>query len=279
MKNSRSLLFLAVLVSGLVGYVLGGHQTAPGDDRLGSPAAEPFPEEVARLRQQVLDFQVEREALRSQLAMLARTVPKPPEEAMKAMEGSLGSDAFGRWSGRGGANLTDVNQRSHAALGSRWVLAAQKQVLEVQPVKWTANPVNVNRASETIRFYLTSVSGTFNLENGVQFGRTQNAAADMHKKLQDVAKSANAQALIGQFRKAIAQFKKEQNRYPYTLDELTVVFPGRDKGYMKTDRIPADPWGSLYLFELAGGQTGYEIRSAGPDAVYETADDIRVRGK
>ncbi len=103
--------------------------------------------------------------------------------------------------------------------------------------------------------------------------------APARQRAEDAQTSAKARALIGRFRKAIAQFRKDQNRYPYTLDELTVVFPGRDKGYVPGDRIPADPWGSLYVFEFAGGPAGYEIRSAGPDTVYETADDIRVRGR
>ena len=89
MKNPRSLLFLAVLVSGPLGYVLGGHQTAPGDDRLDSPPAEQLREEVARLGRQVLDLRSEREALTSQLVMIVRAVRDDPTKAVEAVQGVL----------------------------------------------------------------------------------------------------------------------------------------------------------------------------------------------
>ena len=120
MKSPRSLLFLAVLVSGLVGYVLGGHQTAPGAGRLDSPPGEPLREEVARLGRQVLDLRGEREALKSQLVMIGRAVRDDPTKAVQAVQDVLSlaehrtAAARGAGAGRYGCCWSLNSQRSQS---------------------------------------------------------------------------------------------------------------------------------------------------------------------
>ena len=87
MKSPRSVILLAILVSALAGYVAGGHETAPSEDRLASPPPEPLREEVSHLGRKILDLRAEREALKSQLVMLERGLPQRADDVFVVSDG------------------------------------------------------------------------------------------------------------------------------------------------------------------------------------------------
>ena len=57
------------------------------------------------------------------------------------------------------------------------------------------------------------------------------------------------------------------------IPPVPINFP--QNGYLTVAQIPLDPWGNPYIYS-APGKNGnlFEIRSAGPDGIVNTEDDI-----
>jgi general secretion pathway protein G len=79
------------------------------------------------------------------------------------------------------------------------------------------------------------------------------------------------------FESAVDMYHLQTNRLPGALNEL-VVDPGEDNWngpYLKTRRIPIDPWGNRYVYKAEGTRgVDYDIYSLGPDETDGTEDDI-----
>jgi general secretion pathway protein G len=95
------------------------------------------------------------------------------------------------------------------------------------------------------------------------------------------ARVTAAQTQISTFGTALDAFEVDTGSYPRGQDGLVqlLVQPADVTGwrgpYLKSD-IPLDPWGHPYAYEFPGklNPSGYDIRSAGPDGQFGTADDI-----
>lgn len=75
--------------------------------------------------------------------------------------------------------------------------------------------------------------------------------------------------------RVLEQYKSDYGEYPTSSDGLDILLlPSdvSDEGYIKRSKIPLDPWGQDYDYTSDG--INYQIRSAGPDLMYETDDDI-----
>lgn len=83
----------------------------------------------------------------------------------------------------------------------------------------------------------------------------------------DQAKVAAAKAHIQGLETAILDFQAQNSRLPRTLEELVVKpadCPNWDpNGYLKSSKVPKDPWGHDYLYKLENGN--YEIICYGAD--------------
>jgi len=71
---------------------------------------------------------------------------------------------------------------------------------------------------------------------------------------------------VGEVRQALTTYQIERNRCPTTSDDLVAG------GYIDERRF-LDPWRTRIAFSCSGEETN--VRSAGPDRVFGTADDIR----
>jgi general secretion pathway protein G len=95
------------------------------------------------------------------------------------------------------------------------------------------------------------------------------------------ARVTAAHTQIAIFGTALDSFEVDTGSYPRGSDGLQqlIVQPPNINNwrgpYLQND-IPPDPWGHPYLFEYPGkvNPSGYDIRSAGPDGQFGTADDI-----
>jgi hypothetical protein len=67
----------------------------------------------------------------------------------------------------------------------------------------------------------------------------------------------------------VTQYYVFRNEYPDNLEQL--VNPPRGMAPI-TESIPNDPWGREYIYRKTN--TGYEIRSMGPDGADGGGDDI-----
>jgi len=75
---------------------------------------------------------------------------------------------------------------------------------------------------------------------------------------------------------ALALYRLEQHRYPSTVEGLhALVNPGGSVTPFIVS-VPTDGWGNLYDYRGApeGPDGPYELRSAGPDRIPGTDDDI-----
>jgi hypothetical protein len=75
-----------------------------------------------------------------------------------------------------------------------------------------------------------------------------------------------ARVRLGEVRQAVTTYQIEHNRCPTTGDDLV------EGGYMDARRL-VDPWRKWIVFSCSEEDT--TVRSAGPDRVFATADDIR----
>jgi len=95
------------------------------------------------------------------------------------------------------------------------------------------------------------------------------------------ARITAAQTQISTLGTALDAFEVDNGSYPRGSDGLQylVVAPSGATSwrgpYLKSD-IPLDPWGHPYIYEYPGknNQSGYDLRSMGPDGQAGTADDI-----
>jgi general secretion pathway protein G len=95
------------------------------------------------------------------------------------------------------------------------------------------------------------------------------------------ARITAARTQIATFGTALDAFEVDTGSYPRGSDGLNqlVIQPANVVNwrgpYLKSD-IPLDPWGRPYAYEYPGkvNANGYDIRSAGPDGQFGTADDI-----
>ncbi len=95
------------------------------------------------------------------------------------------------------------------------------------------------------------------------------------------ARVTASQTQIATFGTALDAFEVDTGSYPRGQDGLSqLISPPSDVAgwrgpYLKSD-IPADPWGHPYAYEYPGkyNPSGYDLRSAGPDGQFGTADDI-----
>jgi hypothetical protein len=90
--------------------------------------------------------------------------------------------------------------------------------------------------------------------------------------------------------KAMAGFYSDTGRYPSTAEGLSVllVAPPGVRGwrgpYITTSSWAppfTDPWGNQYIYTnttVVGRKATFEIRSAGPDGILRTADDLAIQG-
>jgi hypothetical protein len=68
----------------------------------------------------------------------------------------------------------------------------------------------------------------------------------------------------------VKTFRMEQSRWPASLEELCVAPMPEEEPWL--DRLPKDPWNSPYDYRIVGDEP--VVRSAGPDGVLDTEDDI-----
>lgn len=96
------------------------------------------------------------------------------------------------------------------------------------------------------------------------------------------ARVTAAHSQIAAFGTALDAFEVDNGYYPKGKDGLNdLLQQPRDaqnwKGpYLKSDAVPADPWGNAYLYECPGkhNPSGYDLSSVGPDGRSGTDDDI-----
>ena len=85
----------------------------------------------------------------------------------------------------------------------------------------------------------------------------------------DNANIRTAETEVTQLSQMVTQYYVFRNEYPDTLEQL--VNPPRGMAPI-TEAIPNDPWGRPYIYRKTN--TGYEIRSMGPDGSDGGGDDI-----
>lgn len=91
-----------------------------------------------------------------------------------------------------------------------------------------------------------------------------------------------AQAQLGAFDKALAQFRLDNGRYPTTDEGLAalVTRPSsapRWEGPYLSKAVPADPWGRPYLYKSPGDRSDMDIYSFGKDgAPGGTGDNVDI---
>lgn len=107
------------------------------------------------------------------------------------------------------------------------------------------------------------------------------------------ARGAAGQASASGFGGALAQFALDVGRLPTTSEGLSVLVqpPTGVKNWKGpyivlgpgkvTDKPFIDPWGNEYKYTNTtqqGANPTFEIRSAGPDGIYDNADDLAIKG-
>lgn len=83
------------------------------------------------------------------------------------------------------------------------------------------------------------------------------------------------------FKTPLLKYRIDMGSYPSTADGLEVLKspPSKKQNLWKgpyVDSIPDDPWKNPYEYRYPGVKNpgGYDLRSAGPDGQFNTADDI-----
>src|SRR5690349_12360595 len=82
------------------------------------------------------------------------------------------------------------------------------------------------------------------------------------------AKITATEASINSIKMAVVQYEMEKSKYPESLADLV----SGDKHYLDQEKVPTDPWGHEFKYYLKGDLV--KIRSAGPDEIFDTEDDI-----
>lgn len=87
-----------------------------------------------------------------------------------------------------------------------------------------------------------------------------------------------AQTSLVQFTAAIRRFRAAHGRLPESLAELAEATSPVGAVREDLDTEPHDPWGHPWeLRHLGDGR--WEVRSAGPDADFDTEDDLAAGGR
>jgi len=136
------------------------------------------------------------------------------------------------------------------------------------PVGWLTQKFDTNYALQ--RQFVLTTSTVLQIQGTVD---VQKDPTEFKRSAEHAAKLRAARAQLGKLSSAIARFKRERNRSPYSLHELTLTYPGRTKGYLKGQQVPLDPWGGRYeLRTTRDGAT--QLVTAGRDGVFGTSDDL-----
>jgi general secretion pathway protein G len=96
------------------------------------------------------------------------------------------------------------------------------------------------------------------------------------------AQIAAALADINTFKTALGLFEMDCGSYPPTDPGLQALVtasancPNWKGPYIESGKIKTDPWGKAYIYKCPGDKLphGYDLYSAGPDAVEGNEDDI-----
>ena len=85
----------------------------------------------------------------------------------------------------------------------------------------------------------------------------------------DVAKATQIRADIQGLRTSLLAYNGMNGRYPTTEQGLTALVP------RLIEKVPRDSWGTEYIYRCPGLKNpgGYDLFSAGPDRIPDTADD------
>ncbi len=75
------------------------------------------------------------------------------------------------------------------------------------------------------------------------------------------ARRKTARTQISQLQTACELYRVDNGRYPNSLEELTAVNSETGERYM--DKIPKDPWGEDYVYEVTDGGKSLRITSSG----------------
>ena len=95
------------------------------------------------------------------------------------------------------------------------------------------------------------------------------------------ARYSKTHAYMSNFKTALSTFQVDCDRFPTTLEGLDALIRAPagitqwEGPYL--DRIPIDEWGHplRYTFPDPTDPGSYDLRSAGPDGIFDTADDIK----
>lgn len=99
----------------------------------------------------------------------------------------------------------------------------------------------------------------------VRLPRPASVAADLRAR--------QAQAQLVELEKALTGFHDVVGRLPDALGELTPEGP-EEVFFLR--RIPPDPWGRPYRYQVDEDGLSAHVSSAGPDGRPDTPDDIRA---
>ena len=96
-----------------------------------------------------------------------------------------------------------------------------------------------------------------------------------------VAKSTRVQADISNVRTLLLSYNGTNGFYPTTDQGLKALVnrpdtePVPNRWNQLMDSVPTDPWGKEYIYRCPGTKNpnGYDLYSAGPDRIPDTADD------
>ena len=97
----------------------------------------------------------------------------------------------------------------------------------------------------------------------------------------DVAKGMRTKADIQSIRTSLLSYNGMNGFYPSTEQGLNalVMRPGSEpvptSWRQLMDQVPKDAWGMTYIYRYPGRKnpSGYDVFSAGPDRIPDTADD------
>lgn len=97
----------------------------------------------------------------------------------------------------------------------------------------------------------------------------------------DIAKTVRVRGDIGSIKTSLLAYQGLNGFYPTSEQGLQALVtapstdpkPARWQQFM--EQLPTDPWGSIYVYKFPGTKnpTKYDLYSAGPDRVADTADD------
>ncbi|MEX2367074.1 MAG: type II secretion system major pseudopilin GspG [Pseudohongiellaceae bacterium] len=91
-----------------------------------------------------------------------------------------------------------------------------------------------------------------------------------------------AQTQISNFESALDSYRLDMSRYPDSLEGLIRNDSGRPNWsgpYLRGDRVPLDPWGNDYHYELRSGGRDFTLMSYGADGAPGGQEDDEDIGR